>query len=304
MLGSPGSGKTELVRVAIAGSARGQDIVHLRYVPSLHRLLIDLAGTLLETGHRSLRTLGRPGRDWNAWLSQQTSLHLKGLLWTSLEREPRTIVVDGVDRASFPVYRFLQRLYFMRGMALLATATDAASLGALDRLFWDPRAILHLLPLKQVDAEHLFNMAADHFCLRHLDLEDFRDKVLDSAGGNPGQIIEMCRMASNPMYVTGRHVKFAPLRIDVLMRFPPTAAGPRLRESRSAGPDGYHVTRDYPARQQGEHDEKQESCQRASKGQPASSGGGEVVNVLPIKDDVGRSASECSKQHAKPDKEE
>ena len=216
VLGSAGSGKTELIRAAIAGADHGQQIVHLRYTSNLHRFLIDLASALIETGQRSVAP---PGIDPDIWLSQQTSLHLKGLLWTSLEKEPRTIVLDGIDRASFPMYRFLQRPYFSSGMALLATARDAISLGALGRLFWDPRAILHLGPLHQADAAHLFDLAADHFRLRHLDLGEFQDKVLESAEGNPGQIIEMCRMASNPIYLSGKHIKFAPLRIDVLMRF-------------------------------------------------------------------------------------
>ena len=38
--------------------------------------------------------------------------------------------------------------------------------------------------------------------------------------GNPGQIVEMCRSATEPLYVSGRHIKFAPLRIDALIRFP------------------------------------------------------------------------------------
>ena len=219
ILGPAGSGKTELVRAAIADSDKAQGILHLRYVPNLHRLLIDLAGALLETRHRSLRLAGRPGKDPQTWLSQQTSVHLKGLLWNSPEREPRTIVLDGIDRASFPMYRFLQRLYFANGMALLATARDPVSLGALGRLFWDPRAILHLAPVHQAEAAHLFDLAAGRFRLRDLNLRDFRDKVLESAEGNPGQIIEMCRMASNPMYVSGKHIKFAPLRIDVLTKF-------------------------------------------------------------------------------------
>jgi energy-coupling factor transporter ATP-binding protein EcfA2 len=185
VLGPAGSGKTELIRAAIGDSDHGQQIVHLRYTSNLHRFLIDLAGTLIKTGHRGLAP---PAIDPDTWLSQQTSVHLKGLLWTSLEREARTIAIDGIDRASFPTYRFLQRLYFTRGMALLATARDAVSLGALGRLFWDPRAILHLGPLHQADAAHVFSLAADRFRLRDLDLEDFRDKVLGSAEGNPGQI--------------------------------------------------------------------------------------------------------------------
>jgi hypothetical protein len=219
VLGPAGSGKTELIRAAIADSGQAHAIVHLRYVPNLHRFLIDFARALLDTGHRTLRILARPADDLDTWLPRQTSLHLKGLLWTSLEKEPRTIVVDGIDRASFPMYRFLQRLYFASDMALLATARDAVSLGALGRLFWDPRAILHLAAIHPADAVRLFDLAADHFRLHDLDLEDFRDKVLDSAEGNPGQIVEMCRMAANPMYVSGTHIKFAPLRIDALMKF-------------------------------------------------------------------------------------
>jgi hypothetical protein len=78
---------------------------------------------------------------------------------------------------------------------------DGISLGAVGRLFWDPRAIRHLGPLHHADAGDLFDLAADHFRLRDLDLAEFRDKALESAEGNPGQIIEMCRMASNPIYV-------------------------------------------------------------------------------------------------------
>ncbi len=35
----------------------------------------------------------------------------------------------------------------------------------------------------------------------------------------PFRPVEMCRMASNPVYLSGKHIKFAPLRIDALVRF-------------------------------------------------------------------------------------
>jgi AAA ATPase domain len=214
VLGPAGSGKTALVRAVVH-----EDVIYLRYPAALHDLLIDLASALLQSRHRSFLELARPAGDPADWLSRQTSIHLKGLLSTALEAEPRAIILDGIDRASFPVYRFLQRLYFAKGMAIVATAREAICLGALARLFWDPRATLHLQPLNHADSMRLFDIAADRFALRNLDVQDFRDKVLESARGNPGQIVEMCRMASNPMYVSGRHIKFAPLRIDVLARF-------------------------------------------------------------------------------------
>jgi hypothetical protein len=213
LLGPAGSGKTALVRPMIDEGA-----IYLRYPATFHQLLIDLASALLQSGH-ALQRLAAPVGNLDNWLARQTSIRLKGLLGTSLEAEPRAIILDGIDRASFPTYRFLQRLYFAKGMAFVATARDALCLGALGRLFWDPRATLHLKPLNHADCVHLFNIAADLFGLRDLDVREFRTKVLESARGNPGRIVEMCQMASNPMYVSGRHIKFAPLRIDVLTRF-------------------------------------------------------------------------------------
>jgi hypothetical protein len=106
-------------------------------------------------------------------------------------------------------------------MALFAASRDAFSLGTLARLFWNPANALHIPPFHEHDAEQLFEAAADRFQLRHLDLAEFRYKVLESARGNPGQIIEMCRLAARPQYHSGRYIKFSPLRIDTVMKFTP-----------------------------------------------------------------------------------
>jgi hypothetical protein len=203
VLGPAGSGKTALIRAALADW--GQETMYLKYSASLHRLLVDLARLALP----------RRAHDY----SSQASVRLKGLLWTFLEAEPRILVLDGVERASFPTYRFFQRLYHAEGMALIVAAKSATLLGAMGRLFWDPRAFIHIPPLSHAHASQLFDLAAGRFGLGHLDLEEFRGKALESANGNPGQIIEMCRLASNPIYVGGRHIRFAPLRMDALMKF-------------------------------------------------------------------------------------
>jgi energy-coupling factor transporter ATP-binding protein EcfA2 len=219
ILGPGGSGKSKLIAAVLATLPAPHEIVSIQYSSNLHHLLIDLARALLRAGHATFRKLARPGSDAEKWLSQQTSIHLKGLLWTALEAEPRVIVLDGIAGAGFPTYRFLQRLYSVKDMALLASARDPVSLGTLGRLFWDPRNTIHLHPLHTVDANHLFDLAVARFELSHLDVEEFRGKVLEAAKGNPGQLIEMCKLASDPMYISGTHIKFAPLRIDVLMKF-------------------------------------------------------------------------------------
>jgi energy-coupling factor transporter ATP-binding protein EcfA2 len=221
MLGPRGSGKTKLIQSAIRELPSRRDIIYVEYSSTLHELLISLARALLESGHHGIRKRTAAGPDVEVWLSRQTSVHLKGVLWNSLEADPRTIIFDGVDGSSHPIYRFLQRIYFAQGMGIFAASRDVLALGVLGRLFWDPRRTLQLQPLSQPDSNQLFHLAADRVGLktRDLNLDEFREKVLDAAAGNPGQIVEMCRLAANPQYVRGRYIKFAPLRIDALMKF-------------------------------------------------------------------------------------
>jgi hypothetical protein len=63
-------------------------------------------------------------------------------------------------------------------------------------------------------AARLFDAATAQFALHHLDFAAFRHKALEIARGNPGQIVETCRLASDPEYHAGRHIKFSPLRLD------------------------------------------------------------------------------------------
>jgi ABC-type cobalamin/Fe3+-siderophores transport system ATPase subunit len=219
ILGPGGSGKSALISAVLKDLARPADVIAIRHSPNLHDLLTDLARSLIRTNHAAFRNGAKPSGDPERWLRQQTSVHLKGVLWKAFEGDPRVIILDGVTDASFPMYRFLQRLYFTKGMALLATARDPVALGELARLFWDPRNTVHLRALKNEEAKQIFELAVKCFNIGHLDIEEFRGRALDAAQGNPGQIIEMCRFASNPMYVSGTHIKFAPLRIDVLMKF-------------------------------------------------------------------------------------
>jgi hypothetical protein len=216
VLGPRGSGKTRLIQEALASY---RHVLYIPWEPTLHALLIAMARALIAARHVGFVSHAKPGRDPEAWLAIQTSIHLKGILWTAVESSPVQMVLDGVADASFPAYRFLQRIYHTHGVALFAAARDAFSLGALARLFWNPTKSLNIPFLHERDAERLFEAAADHFKLRNLDLDEFREKVLESACGNPGQIIEMCRLATQPQYLAGRYVKFAPLRIDTVMKF-------------------------------------------------------------------------------------
>jgi len=216
LLGPQGSGKTRLIQEALSTH---REVLYIAWAPNLHALLTAMARTLIATRHAGFISRAKLGADREAWLALQTSIHLKGLLWSALETSPVRMVLDGITGAGFPAYRFLQRIYHTPGMALFAAARDGFGLGALSRLFWNPADALNIPPLHERAAEQLFEAAADHFRLRDLDLDEFREKVLESAHGNPGQIVEMCRLAAQPQYHAGRYIKFATLRIDTVMRF-------------------------------------------------------------------------------------
>jgi hypothetical protein len=218
LLGPQGSGKTRLIQEALSGN---QHVLYIAGEPTLHALLAAMARALIAARHAGFITRAKPGADPEAWLAVQTSIHLKGLLWSAMESSPVPMMLDGIAGAGFAAYRFLQRIYHAPGMALFAASRDAFRLGALARLFWNPAKVLNVPPLPERDAGQLFEAAADHFHLRNLDLDEFRGKVLESACGNPGQIIEMCRLASQPQYHAGRYIKFASLRIDTVIKLAP-----------------------------------------------------------------------------------
>src|SRR6266568_2294889 len=171
LLGPQGSGETRLASEALSGN---RHVLYIAWEPTLHALLTAMARALIAVRHAAFIGRAKPGDDPESWLAVQTSVHLKGLLWTAVESSPVTMMLDGITGASFPTYRFLQRIYHTPGMALFAASRDAFSLGALARLFWNPAKALNIPPLHERDAEQLFDVAADHFKLRNLDLDEFR----------------------------------------------------------------------------------------------------------------------------------
>jgi hypothetical protein len=198
--GPPGIGKTRILAEALALD-HGPHVL-LQAPRTLHSLLEQLAEIL------PCRISGRA-----------PSSVLKAVVLPALRAEPRAILLDDAHDCDPRMYRFLQAVYYSPGSCLIATARSRGSLGHLRKLLWDPREEVCLKPLSRAESHALFESAAMAYQLGALDLDDFRSRVLASARGNPGQIVAMCRLAARPEYQEGRHVKFLPVRMDILPSF-------------------------------------------------------------------------------------
>ena len=198
-VGPAGIGKPRLVEEAL--QAAEQPFVRVRAAGVLHELLAGLAAAL---------GCSRP---------KATSHALRGLVLNALCRAPQCVVLEDLHNADPRMYRFLQRLYYTPGVSLIVTATSRADLGFVRKLLWDPREEILLEPLSRAEAQWLFDEAVRRFGIESLQIDAFGRKVLAAAKGNPGQILAMCRMAARPEYQRGSHIKFLPLRMDMLSAF-------------------------------------------------------------------------------------
>jgi hypothetical protein len=205
IVGPAGIGKTRFLEECIAGS--GQRVVRVEQPPVLHYLLVRMAEHL---GCRSARYSSA---------ARATSIHLKPLVLNAIRAKPAVVIVENLESRDPRMYRFLQELYYIPGANLIITARSMDRIGYVRKLLWDPREKIVLKPLSRPESIALFEAAARIFRLESFDLDDFRTKVIDAAHGNPGKIIAMCRLATQPEYRSGRYIKFLPLRMDMLSAF-------------------------------------------------------------------------------------
>ena len=202
ILGPAGIGKTRILTDALAASDEPFVLIEKPLV--VHELLVTLARRL------ECDSLRFPD------LRRATSIHLKPLILNTLRQKPRCVILENVEAVEPRMYRFLQELYYVPDACLIVTARSRECIGHLAKLLWDPREEIALPPLTNAESLQLFADACQLFGVESTDLLDFQRKAIRSARGNPCQIVGMCRLAAKPEYRSGKYIKFAPLRIDLL----------------------------------------------------------------------------------------
>lgn len=198
IFGGPGLGKTRLLlELARRLSAEGIDVAYVRFQPSLHAFLLELA--------RQLRL----------HCASTSSIGLRGALWKAFDAKPRAILLDDIAEATPPFYRFLERVLAAEENMIVGTADHAHAPGALKRIFWNRQANVGLQKLNRQDAGVLMESAIAAFLSGGSVSPDFAIRVARVARGNPGRIVEMCIRAADPAYRTeDHHIRFGALVMD------------------------------------------------------------------------------------------
>ncbi|MEJ5367448.1 MAG: hypothetical protein WHT08_03955 [Bryobacteraceae bacterium] len=203
VFGPRGIGKTRLVQETMTACG-------------ILPLVVNASGPLHEVLDGIYREMVPPAAHGER-LPRLTSQALQARVLRALEASPRWLWIDDPPPAGARFYRFLQRVLWIEGCGLVASAVNRAQLGWLGRLVWDPREELLLQPLGRAASAGLLEEAIRAFGLESRgSLGEFRRHVLSAAEGNPGRIVTLCRLAAQPQYWRGGHLMFAPLWIDTL----------------------------------------------------------------------------------------
>jgi len=240
IFGPAGMGKTALVRQVIHRlppdlAASCLYIPGMKDLPDLLRQLVRRLHDL-EDPHlrRDLHSVGISALTFEPWLKEQSSSHLKGVMYRTLEQGDYRVFLDHVPHLTHAVAQVIKELFWMRNAPVYLMVRDELEqhLQPFYRSFyWGDRERLALPALPAAAAEELLENCIKRLNISRLDLTGFRDAVLKLSKRVPGAIVKMCALAADPRFQYGSRVMIRSIYINYLMNgheleqkptFPPT----------------------------------------------------------------------------------
>jgi Cdc6-like AAA superfamily ATPase len=223
--GPPGSGKSALLAEVLASlpAAGRLSTLFCAQTRSPHSIFLDLVRSLAELGAPEvLCRLKKEAGSRDAlgrWLSLQSSLRLRGILRQAAVSHPYYVIFDLHGPLPDGVYRLLQEWVWSRRtpVLILARGSSERELGRTARLYWHDGLCLPLPPLELSFAEALLENAIARFGLLKFADSNYRKFVIKQSGCWPGQIVRLCRMASEPCYQCDGRIKLHTLAVDFLL---------------------------------------------------------------------------------------
>jgi|HubBroStandDraft_1064217.scaffolds.fasta_scaffold341486_1 hypothetical protein len=229
--GPTDTGKTILIKTAISElpDAERRNCVYWTGAASGRQLLSHFVGQLYERGdpfvRRKVHADGATESTLHRWLNRQSSLRLRGILFTASTAGDYRFFVDHFPPPTHNMARLMKEIMYRceTPVYLVARGMSKQEIGYAWGLYWNDSLRLHLGRLHERHARELLEICIRDFGLNSLDLEDFREDVLRLSGLLPGSIVKMSRLAADSRYHYGDRIKIKLVHVDYLMQSNPTA---------------------------------------------------------------------------------
>lgn len=225
------AGKTALVKAAISElpDTERRKCVYWTGSASGRQLLSHFVGRLYELGDSFVRKKvhadGATGASLDRWLHKQTSLRLRGILFTASTQGDYLFFVDHFPPPTHNMARLMKEMMYRCKTPVYLAARDYSQgqIGYAWSLYWNDGLRIHLGPLSERTARELLETCIGRFGLTSLDLEDFREDILRLSGHVPGSIVKMCELAADSRYHYRDQIKIKLVHVDYLMQSTPSA---------------------------------------------------------------------------------
>jgi hypothetical protein len=154
------------------------------------------------------------------WIGEQSSLRLRGMLFTAAEKGDYRFFLDHLPSVSPALAHFLKEIMYRTNTPVYLTGHGCSQteLGHAWSLYWTDEYRIRLGPISEAAARELMDISERRFGLRALDPDGFREDLLRLSGHLPGSIVKMCELAADPRYHYGDQVKLKLLHVDYLLQ--------------------------------------------------------------------------------------
>ncbi len=154
------------------------------------------------------------------WISQQSALRLRGILFTAAEQGDYRFFLDHLSPVTHTLAQLLKEIVYRTKTPVYLTGPgySQGDIGYAWSLYWTDKYRIQLGPVSEAAARELVEICIKRYGLASLDLSDFRNDLLRLSGYLPGSIVKMCELAANPRYHYGDQVKMKLLHVDYLLQ--------------------------------------------------------------------------------------
>lgn len=238
-------GKTALIKHVVAHLPKGigSQCLYLAGFKNLPDLLRKLLERLYQAGNtelrRQLHAEGVRAANFEAWAKATPSPHLKGALYRAAEQGHYHLILDHGPPLTQAITKVIKELFWMRNTPVCLLVRDEGK-QKIEQIchyfYWGRRERLALGPLHKPVAGEMLEQCIRRLGLSNLDLDGFREEVLELSGCVPGAILKMCTLAADERYQYGSRIKTKLVHIDYLMGQSISVTASRVRNRQGPRP--------------------------------------------------------------------